>query len=192
VLVRLDFRRAERKDIVKFARVFTDKAGEVGVEMQSSNGGRSQVQLETNSSAREWIELLELNSNAMFQVAMLLSADVYTAETALLNSIDELEITRAPRLGDLAAWQHAVVARSIATRTTETSGVDLLYRSMLQPGLWPLMHVERLPRACFVLRLLLGYPRRVCAQLLGIEESEIEKLLEIAIHTLQHSSAEAH
>jgi gamma-glutamylcyclotransferase (GGCT)/AIG2-like uncharacterized protein YtfP len=28
----------------------------------------------------------------MFQVALLLSADVYTAEAALLNSIDELEI----------------------------------------------------------------------------------------------------
>jgi hypothetical protein len=171
---------------------FTDKAGEVGVEMQSSNGGRSQVQLDTNSSERECIEFLELNSNAMFQLALLLSADVYTAEAALLNSIDELEIGRAPRQGDLAAWQHSVVVRSIATRTTEKSGVDLLYRSMLQPGLWPLMPIERLPRACFVLRLLLGYPRRVCAQLLDIEESKIEKLLETAIATLQPCSAEAH
>jgi len=165
--------------------VFTDNAGEVGVEMQSSNGGRSQVQLDTNSSEREWIEFLELNSNAMFQVALLLSADVYTAEAALLNSIDELQIRRAPRQGDLAAWQHAVAARSIATRTTEKSGVDLLYRSMLQPGLWPVMQIERLPGTCFVLRLLLGYPRPVCAQLLGIEESKIETLLQIAIDTLQ-------
>jgi hypothetical protein len=86
---------------------FTDKAGELGVEMQSSNGGRSQAQLDTNSSEREWIEFLELNSNAMFQVALLLSADVYTAEAALLNSIHELEIRRAPRQRDLAAWQHA-------------------------------------------------------------------------------------
>lgn len=161
--------------------VFTDKAGEVGVEMQSSNGGRSQVQLDTNSSEREWMEFLELNSNAMFQVAMLLSADVYTAEAALLNSIDELEIRRAPLQGDLADWQHAVVARSIATRTTEKSGVDLLYRSMLQPGLWPVMQIERLPRTCFVLHLLLGYPRPACAQLLGIEESKIETLLQTAI-----------
>ena len=172
--------------------VFADKAGELGVEMQSSNGGRSQAQLDTNSSEREWIEFLELNSNAMFQVALLLSADVYTAEAALLNSIDELEIRRTPRQEDLAAWQHAVVARSIATRTTEKSGVDLLYRSMLQPGLWPVMQIERLPRTCFVLRLLLGYPRPVCAQLLGIEESKIETLLETAIDTLQPSSAEAH
>jgi hypothetical protein len=171
---------------------FTDKAGELGVEMQSSNGGRSQTQLGTNSSEREWIEFLELNSNAMFQVALLLSADVYTAEAALLNSIDELETRRAPRQEDLAAWQHAVVARSIATRTTEKSGVDLLYRSMLQPGLWPVMQIERLPRTCFALRLLLGYPRRVCAQLLGIEESKIETLLQTAIDMLQPSRAEAH
>ena len=158
--------------------------------MQSSNEARSQAQLDTNSSEREWIEFLELNSNAMFQVALLLSADVYTAEAALLNSIDELQIRRAPRQGDLAAWQHAVVARSIATRTTEKSGVDLLYRSMLQPGLWPVMQIERLPRTCFVLRLLLGYPRPVCAQLLGIEESKIEALLQTAIDTLQPSRAE--
>ena len=45
------------------------------------------MQLDTNSSEREWIEFLELNSNAMFQVALPLSADVYTAEAALLNSI---------------------------------------------------------------------------------------------------------
>jgi hypothetical protein len=169
-----------------------DKAGELGVEMQSSGKGRSQAQQDTNSLEREWIEFLELNSNAMFQVALLLSADVHTAAAALLNSIDELEIRRVPRQGDLAAWQHAVVARSIATRTTEKSGVDLLYRSMLQPGLWPVMQIERLPRTCFALRLLLGYPRRVCAQLLGIEESKIETLLQTAIHTLQRLRAEAH
>ena len=150
------------------------------------------MQLDTDSSEREWIEFLELNSNAMFQVALLLSADVYTAEATLLNSIDELEIRSAPRQGNLAAWQHAVVVRSIATRTTEKSAVDLLYRSMLQPGLWPVMQIERLPRTCFVLRLLLGYPGPVCAQLLGIEESKIETLLETAIDTLQPSSAEAH
>jgi DNA-directed RNA polymerase specialized sigma24 family protein len=54
------------------------------------------------------------------------------------------------------------------------------------------MQIERLPRTCFALRLLLGYPRRVCAQLLGIEESKIETLLQTAIDTLQPSSAEAH
>ena len=160
--------------------------------MQSWNEGRSQAQLDTNSSEREWIEFVELNSNAMFQVALLLSPDVYTAEAALLNSIDELEIRRAPRQGDLAAWQHAVVARSIATRTTEHAGVNLLYRSMLQPGLWPVMQIDRLPRTCFVLRLLLCYPRVVCAQLLRIEESEIEKLLETAIDKLQLATAGAH
>jgi hypothetical protein len=128
----------------------------------------------------------------MFQVALLLSADVYTAEDALLSSIDELEIGRAPRQRDLAAWQHAVAARSIATRTTEKSGVDMRYRSMLQPGLWPVMQIERLPRTCFVLRFFLGYSRRVCARMLGIEESKIETLLHTAIETLQPSSAEAH
>ena len=169
-----------------------DKAGELGVKMQSSNEERSRAKLETSSSEREWIEFLELNSNAMFQVALLLSADVYTAEAALLNSIDELEIRRAPRQGDLDAWQYAVVARSIVTRTTDKSGVDVLYRSMLQPGLWPVMQIERLPRTCFVLRLLLGYSRRVCAQLLGIEESKVDTLLQTAIDMLQPSRAEAH
>jgi DNA-directed RNA polymerase specialized sigma24 family protein len=54
------------------------------------------------------------------------------------------------------------------------------------------MQIERLPRTCFVLRLLLGYSRRVCAHLLGIEESKVEALLQTAIDTLQTSRAEAH
>ena len=160
--------------------------------MPSLKGDRSQAQLDTNRPEREWTDFLEVNSNAMFQLALLLSGDAYTVEVALLNSIDELEVTRQPRHGDLAAWQHAVVVRSIVTPAKQKSGVDLLYRSTLQPGLWPVMQIERLPRTCFVLRLLLGYPGPVCAQLLGIEESKIETLLETAIDTLQPSSAEAH
>ena len=160
--------------------------------MQSLNGERSQAQLEANRSEREWIDFLELNSNAMFQLALLLSADAYTAEVSLLNSIDELELTRPPRYGDFAAWQHAVVVRSIATPAKEKPGVDLLYRSTLQPGLWPVMQIERRPRTCFVLRLLLGYARPVCAQLLGIAQSKIERLLQTAIHMLRHSTTETH
>ena len=169
---------------------FTDTMGNVGVEMQSLNGERSQAQLETNRSEREWIDFLELNSNAMFQLALLLSADDYTAEVSLLNSIDELELTRPPRYGDLAAWQRAVVVRSIATPAKQKPGVDLRYRSTLQPGLWPVMQIERLPRTCFVLRLLLGYARPVCAQLLGIPQSKIEGLLQTAIHMLRQSTTE--
>jgi hypothetical protein len=128
----------------------------------------------------------------MFQFALLLSADAYTAEVALLSSIDELEVTRLPRYEHFAAWQHAVVVRSIATPAKQESGVDLLYRSTLQPGLWPVMQIERLSRTCFVLRLLLGYPRPVCAELLGIPQSKIERLLQTAIHMLRHTTTEAH
>jgi hypothetical protein len=160
--------------------------------MPSLNGERSQAQLDTNRPEREWTDFLEVNSNAMFELALLLSGDAYTAEVALLNSIDELEITRQPRYGDLPAWQHAVVVRSIATAAKQKSGVDLLYRSTLQPGLWPLMQIERLPRTCFVLCLLIGYPRPMCAQLLGIPQSRIERLLQTAIHMLRHSTTETH
>lgn len=191
MLVGLAFRWAERKEIVKFAVGLHGQGGRTGSRNAILDGERLQAQLDTNKSEREWIEFLELNSKAMFQVALLLSADVHTAEAALLNSIDELEMRREPGPGDLAAWQHAVVARSIATRTTEKSGVDLLYRAMLQPGLWPVMQIERLPRKCFVLHLLLGYPRPVCAQLLGIEESKVENLLQTAINALQRCRTEA-
>jgi hypothetical protein len=66
------------------------------------------------------------------------------------------------------------------------------FSSMLQPGLWPLMQIERVSRTYFTLRLLLGYPRRVCAQLLDVEESKIETLLQTAIDTRQPSRAETH
>jgi hypothetical protein len=152
--------------------------------MQSSNGTRSQAPLDSNSSEREWVDFLGVNSSAMFQLALLLSANSHAAELALLKSVDDLEIARPPRNSDLAAWQDAVVAQSISAPEIPTSAADQRSFNLLQPGLWPVVRIDRFPRICFVLRLFLGYPRTACAQFLGIDESNLEELLQTAIEKL--------
>ena len=154
--------------------------------MQSSNGTRSQAPPDSSSSEQEWADFLEVNSSAMFQLALLLSADSHAAELALLKSVDDLEIARPPRNSDLAAWQHAVVTQSISVPETATSAADQLSFNRLQPGLWPVIQIDRFPRICLVLRLFLGYPRAACAQFLGIDESNLEELLRTAIEKLGH------
>jgi hypothetical protein len=48
---------------------------------------------------------------------------------------------------------------------------------LLQPGLRPLTQINRLPRMSFVLRLFLDYTAETCAQILGIERSELPFLI---------------
>lgn len=152
--------------------------------MQPSNGMRSQATPDSGRSEREWTDFLEVNSSAMFQLAQLLTADSHAAEAALISSIDDLETARPPGHSDLAAWQHLVVVQSIAVAETATSAADQLSFDRLQPGLWPVIRMDRFPRACFVLRLFLGYPRAACAQFLGVDESKVEESLQTAIEKL--------
>jgi hypothetical protein len=56
---------------------------------------------------------------------------------------------------------------------------------MLQPGLLPVIQIERFPRICFVLRMLLGYSTALCAQILGVEESHVRMLFRMAALQLQ-------
>jgi DNA-directed RNA polymerase specialized sigma24 family protein len=58
---------------------------------------------------------------------------------------------------------------------------------MLQPGLWPVLQIDRQPRVCFVLRMLLGYATSSCAQMLAIEEQVVKAALQNAILQLQHA-----
>jgi DNA-directed RNA polymerase specialized sigma24 family protein len=56
---------------------------------------------------------------------------------------------------------------------------------MLQPGLRPIIQIERFPRICFVLRMLLGYSTVMCAQMLGVEENHVRMLFQMAALQLQ-------
>jgi hypothetical protein len=58
---------------------------------------------------------------------------------------------------------------------------------MLQPGLLPVLQLERFPRVCFVLLMLVGYPTSACAGMLGIDEGGVKVLLRVAVLQLHHA-----
>lgn len=127
------------------------------------------------------------NCDALFQTALLLSADPEAAEAGLAAAIDFGDMSKAPEQGDLAILQDIVVRQTIQNVHRAPSPQIAKARSMLQSGLWPVLQVEQSPRVCFVLRMLLGYATSSCALVLGIEESGVRTLLKLAILQLQHA-----
>jgi hypothetical protein len=128
------------------------------------------IRSETRSWDPEWIDLFETNYNALFQTALLLTANAPRAEAALVKSIEELEVSNPFTQPDFRAWERAVVMRSIETPQVSCLDLDCKARFMLQLGLRPIIQLDRSPRICFVLRMLLGYTTAACAQMLGLDE----------------------
>ena len=145
----------------------------------------TQIRSDTRGSEQEWRDFFKTNWNALFQTALLLTADAATAEVALTKSIEELDMARSPGQTSLGAWKTTVVMRSIETVQRSASAPDPVTRLMLQPGVQPVIEIERSPRICFVLRMLLGYTNAFCAQMLGMEESDIRMLFQMAVIQLQ-------
>ena len=143
------------------------------------------IRPERKSCEEKWRDFFKLNCNALFQTAMLLTADKLAAEVALLGSIDALAMSSPPGQHSLAAWHRVVALRSIETSPLSSSAVDPATRFMLHPGLLPVIEIERSQRICFVLRMLLGYTTAVCAEMLGVEESGVRMLFQMAVLQLQ-------
>jgi hypothetical protein len=125
----------------------------------------------------------------VFQTALLLTADAFTAETALDKSIEDLKISSPPGQPSLGTWERAVVMRSIETPQVSSPEVDCTAPLMLQPGLRPVIQLERSPGICFVLRILLGYTTAACAQTLGTDEDVVRILFQMAVIQLQQKVA---
>ena len=136
------------------------------------------------SHEHAWKNFLQVNCSSMFQTALLLSADAHVAEAALADSIDDLDRSRPPEEHSLAIWERGIIMQSIGARKSASLAEDSMARSMLQPGLWPVIEIERYPRICFVLHVLLGYGAVFCAQMLGTAEDEIPTLLQSAVTQL--------
>jgi len=147
------------------------------------------TQSDTTRCKQQWRDFVKAHCDEVFQTALLLTADATAAEAAVTRSIDSLDISSAPEHADLAAWEKAVVVRSLETSQPPSPTPNSTTRSMLQPGLPRVIQIERLPRICFVLRMLLGYSTPLCAQILGVEESEIRMLFQMAALQLQQKVA---
>lgn len=150
------------------------------------------IQSEHRCFGREWKSFIDRNSNAIFQIALLLAATPQAAEDALIASVDELDVSKPPQRDDLLSWEMAIVKLTAETPSGSSTGEgDSLVRCLIQPGLRPLMRIAQLPRICFVLQLLLGYGTDECANLLRIEESEVAILVAEAAVQLERTAAAA-
>jgi hypothetical protein len=160
-------------------------AGNSEINRRINTVDETQIRSDTRSCEQQWRDFLKINCNALFQTALLLTADAVTAEVVLTESIEEFDMARSPAQTSLAAWRETVVMRSIETVQLSASTPDPRTRFLLQPGLQPVIEIERSPRICFVLRMLLGYTNALCAQMLGMEETDIRMLFQMAVIQLQ-------
>jgi hypothetical protein len=159
-----------------------------GRRIQAVNEIHTQIQANTRTRDQECRDFFKLNCKALFQTALLLTADALKAERALVRSIEELDVLSSPGQTSLATWERAVVMRSIEmAQLSSCAAPDPMTRHMLQVGLQPVIEIERFSRICFVLQKLLGYSTAMCAQLLNKEESAIRTLLQVALIQLQRT-----
>jgi len=147
--------------------------------------------LKTPSSANEcpmtWRTFFQVHCDALFQTALLLSADPEDAEASIAATLDTVDVSKPPVESQVLMLQEKLARRAIQNAQATAFPKISEARSLLQVDLQPVLLIERLPRVCFVLRTLLGYATSTCAQMLGVEESGVKTLLRIAISQL-HSA----
>jgi DNA-directed RNA polymerase specialized sigma24 family protein len=120
---------------------------------------------------------------------LLFSADSQEAEDSLAAVIGTIECSKETDEDALAVIQAALVRKIIGSSGIISPAEAVEARSMLQPGLQPLLKLERLPRVCFVLRMLVGFDTSACAQMLGIDEGGVKVSLRVAV-LQQHQCTE--
>jgi hypothetical protein len=135
-------------------------------------------------------QTLEANLDSLFQTALLLTAEPETAEAIIASSLEVADLLGLPEENACTKLKEAIVLRSVQRERPVSSADILNARAMLQPGLWAVLQIERQPRLCFVLRLLLGFATSSCAQILAIEEQAVKALLQNAFLQLQLATAE--
>jgi hypothetical protein len=145
--------------------------------MLSSGGGYQET----------WTDMFQVNIDALFQMALLLTADLQKAETNLAIVISTLDFSAQPDDDAIALVQAALIRQSIGGAAAFSSAGVAEARSKLQSGLWPVLQLERMPRVCFVLRTLFGHTHSACARMLGIDEGSLREFLGVAVVQLHHA-----
>jgi hypothetical protein len=136
---------------------------------------------------KAWKDVLQRNLDALFQLALLLTADPQEAEDNLAAIVSTLDLSEHPDGDALAVIQAALVSHSIRSRGIISAAGVAGTRSMLQPALLPVLQLEHFSRICFVLRALFGYATSACARMLDIDEGDVRVLLRVAVLQLHHA-----
>jgi hypothetical protein len=128
-----------------------------------------------------WKDLFQANLDSLFELALLLTSDAREAEANLATVINDLDLSKHPDEDGLAFLQAAVARQSIASGEAISTVRVAEARSIIQPGLGPVLQLEHFPRICFVLWMTFGYATTVCAGMLGIDQGGVRALLQTAI-----------
>jgi hypothetical protein len=134
-----------------------------------------------------WKDVFQGNLDALLELALLLTADSQKAEANLATVISTVDFSEQTDEDALAVIKAALACQSIGSGGIISSTGAAEARSMLQPGLLPVLQLERSPRVCFVLRMLFGYATSTCARMLGIDEGGVRVLLRVAVLELHHA-----
>lgn len=133
---------------------------------------------------RIWMAFIRANCAALFQTALLLSADAEIAESAMLAAFASVDISRPPAPDEFVLLQRAVATQTLKRIKSNLEATSANACSLLQAGLRPVLQLEQVPRICFVLCLLLGYNTSSCAQILGLQEETVREHLRRATSEL--------
>jgi hypothetical protein len=113
-----------------------------------------------------------------FVAALLLTGSAEKAEAAVLEGIKLLELDETCETLVNETLKAAIEMRpDIESGTAELEQLS----SILPRELHPVIHLSPHFRQCFVLRILVGWPREICARLLDLETRQIEEHTHIAI-----------
>ncbi len=140
-----------------------------------------------NDCPKTWKTFFQVHWDALFQTALLLSADPDEAEASIAATLDMVDLSKPPADSQFFILQDELVRRTIQAAQLSASPKISEAGSLLQAGLHPVLQIERFPRVCFVLRTLLGYATSACAQMLGIEEAAVRTLLRVAFSQLHNT-----
>ena len=117
-----------------------------------------------------------------FITAFLLLGDAEEAEAAVLKSIGSMNAADAS--GEELV-QEAVIAAIESDRLTQRDPNDPeLASKMLPLELQRALELPHSLRQCFVLRVLMGLPREVCARLLSLEGRQVDRVASSAMSEL--------
>lgn len=140
-----------------------------------------QARSQSDNDLDGWREFFKANCAALFQTALLLTADPEEAEATVIGAIDSLDVSVSPDWTALAAVQESVARQTMLIRTPRDPSKLSAAQVMLPNELRPILQIDPSSRVCFVLRMLLGYATSSCARMMGVEEAAVKTLLRIAI-----------
>lgn len=108
-------------------------------------------------------------TNRALVTAHLLTGSLAQAEQAVLEGIDSWNPDEEPEEALLDRVVEAAAARPSVPRIQSASDDPCLPKELR-----PILKLAPHPRSCFVLRILLGLPSRVCGGLLGLDSDRAD------------------